>query len=614
MYQRLLLCGLSTLVLTCSQRSSSEDTPENPRAVQTGTFQVPEVLLKRSQATTRLVWLSLDSLQLSTLQQMASSLKEPLPKGLKWIVGQKNALKELEIKGVSITAPSHISTITCSPPGETGIFNNSNWNGTKDDSGFNAAFAPETLVQSFQSQGLKVASVGYPAVDFSTPERSAKFGVTYDNPKSPNQFFELAEGESVAAKLASRYSETPYEVTLRRKGKKILVTSKGIQPQFTDLWGQKSESSVGEGNLLNLVWKAQKGLTIPQAEQTSIYFYGTKADKVLVAVYGNSKNTGGSAAYVKSLEDRNLVFPATKEYSRLPVDGGPEAFRRTLDHRTAYFASAAHLALDNNPDVLFLYLEDIDTLRHALEGTPLLEKNLALQAVVLDRALDSLFQRLDTTTDFVVMGDHGMSAINYEWNASQWIPASLKDKVTVKTSGGALFVYPAGADLSLPLPTEGDVLQGLQTLDANLRDAKLFGAPVVSDVLWKGTESSVAAGLTGTKAPWIVAKAVPGHTFKLSVEQRSILNMRKSAYEALSSEQKTEVAALAGSLDPATLPEPVPLGAHGHDTKTKEMMTSLILAGPRLGKVSLSQLKYNIQVGGAVGKALGWKTPKACGQ
>jgi predicted AlkP superfamily pyrophosphatase or phosphodiesterase len=102
----------------------------------------------------KFIWLSIDSLNLSGLKEITSSLKQPHPKGFNWLMKAQNSNQSLTIREPTITASSHISTISCSTPEKHGIFANSQWNGKKMVSGFASPIRIETFATTLQKSGL----------------------------------------------------------------------------------------------------------------------------------------------------------------------------------------------------------------------------------------------------------------------------------------------------------------------------------------------------------------------------------------------------------------------------------------------------------------------------
>ncbi|MCX6126693.1 MAG: alkaline phosphatase family protein, partial [Proteobacteria bacterium] len=86
---------------------------------------------QKSNDPPKLVWISLDALNAEILKPYLDRFKSSHPRGLKWLLSQPNGNLGLKVGYPSITAPSHISTMTCARPGAHGVFLNAgNWNGT----------------------------------------------------------------------------------------------------------------------------------------------------------------------------------------------------------------------------------------------------------------------------------------------------------------------------------------------------------------------------------------------------------------------------------------------------------------------------------------------------
>jgi len=129
----------------------------------------------------------MDALNAPVLSDWMSRVPKPHPKGFQWLLNHKNANLALPIHGMTITASSHIGTITCSPPGQTGIYANKVWLGDHKINGFSAPFPQETFIHHLKAEGYKVASVSYPSVDCVSEARCASLGTSYNNQTKDNK-------------------------------------------------------------------------------------------------------------------------------------------------------------------------------------------------------------------------------------------------------------------------------------------------------------------------------------------------------------------------------------------------------------------------------------------
>jgi hypothetical protein len=327
-------------------------------------------------------------------------------------------------------------------------------------------------------------------------------------------------------------------------------------------------------------------------------------------ISATTTNRVNPAEFAQKLDERGLIFAAGKDYGTRTAFGDT-AFLATMEQNLRYFTATSHEALSSTgTDAVFLYFEDLDVLGHQYAGdaksTGIVDEHLRK----FDQAIGSIFARIRPETNVLIAGDHGMSAINFELNALELIPADIRSKFQVRASGGSLFIYgPDKASLTaLPPASESYFQQLVSTLEgATLpgeTDKKIF-----SHVIVRGTQAAIDAGWRdgNTPLPWVFATVQPGVGIKSTTEQGLLLSLRQGATVS------PELLARAIKTPDGKLPEPVPYGQHGHASETADMKTSVIAFGPALtGAFAAVTDTTNLQLAPRVADALGWQRPASC--
>ena len=559
---------------------------------------------KNSAANLRLLWISLDGLKYEDVVKYLKVIKNPHPKGFQYLINKKNWNRALGVTNPTITASSHLSTLTCTPPAVHGIFANSQWNGTKKIIGFDADYASEGFAQRLAKQGLKVATLGYPGLDGKTPERSVTLGSSYDNPKNQSNVLTLKRGV-----------KNLFSVPLRSLNKEAPGVSFSVEA-VPSLDGSRVSYKTNDGCSLTHELGQWANLVVEHEGKRSLValLYVKKTEhEAVVFVSPTMENNAYPANFKNALNEQNLIFSPGKD-SKIREQFGDGAYLKTLEHRLNYFRDTAHFILaKEKPEAFFLYFEDLDVLGHQYAGDAKADNIRGQHFAKLDEALGSVLELVPETADVVILGDHGMSAINYELSGNALLPATALEKTYRMSSGGSYFLYPKEGSpegLQTPVPRGEqwflDAVRALETATASFDNNKKIFAKVVV----KGTAEATLLGLEGANMPWVIAFATPGIGISDNASKQLLLSVRKSFAAQHLVLQK--IARSSDGADFSTLPEPVPLGAHGHFNHFGEMRTALVMYGPNLDKVNGAAVQMNIDVVPAVADALHLPRPAGC--
>lgn len=558
---------------------------------------------KEPQKSLKLAWISLDALNADNLKPYLDLIKTPHAHGLKWVIESSHGKHDLQVSFPSITAPSHISTLTCSGPGTHGVFLNSgNWDGAKDQNGFAVPFETETWVQALRNSGVKVGIASYPSVDGTSDKRSGDLGIAYDTPSGKVQYIKLSKANprTSVEVFSHQVKGSSYRETLS-------LTVAGEVVASGDL-GSSGVLSVGKPSDLFFV----DGVGSPKARKAAVTFMnlgstGSQVDgEVAVAVSPVSVMPVTGAELQAALDRKNIVWSNLRDYGLAKFGDGVSFTLESVRHRRlAEIAAIREMLTMNQTEAVFLYFEDIDVVLHAWSGVQSLNAKLAAFLAEFDQDLGNFIESLPKDVNLVVMGDHGMIPVQYELNVRKFLPAGTAKYFQIRTSGGTLALYPAASlDSSVP---EG---LKLSEVAAALKNATVefdHGKHVFRKVVINGSPEAKEMGISGAKSPWIMAFAEEGLGVTDRLDERVLVSRRETF--VIPQDMRTRYP---DPLNSGILVQPAPLGAHGHDSTLPSMRTHLTVTGPALNSVDLTKVKTNIQVVPTVAAALNWVKPVSC--
>lgn len=526
----------------------------------------------------KLIWLSLDSLNLSGLEEIVGQLKSPHPRGLKWLFESQNKNPYLTIIEPTITSSSHISTITCSSAGTHGIFANSQWNGAKMISGFNAPFATETFATTLKNAGLKVVSAGYPSLDNSEPGRQVSEGFSYGESSGRSQIHTLVPDQPITHVWKDNNGNVIEELSFT--GNEIANFK-----NFSCKQNRCTFEHSAVGNLVDITINTQK-------QNYRAYAQPLQNEKTSIFISQLSSNKSFPEEFLKKQEKCGKIFSPGKDHTLAQF--GAKQLIYGFEHRLKFFDwHWTYYLPKTDADVLFLYLEDIDALRHQYAGDFQAREAVAEHYARVDEVVGRFIASLPMATNVVVLGDHGMSTISKELNIRKILPAKALAETYIVTSGGTLMLYgrkSQGQDLSvLPDSSERDWLQDAKN---KILDFRLPGSneAVFHKAFIKGTPEIQNAGLAHKNAPFLIAFANENFALQNAMVNELIL----------------------GDIHDPSKPTPRPRGQHGHTQDSTKMKTFLAGWGPVLDTIRLSEVKSNIDLVPTLGKAFSWQIPPQC--
>jgi hypothetical protein len=542
----------------------------------------------------KLVWVSLDGFQPEALRPWLSKMSTHHRRGIQWLIDSARGNSSVKVVSPTITAPSHISTLTCVGSGEHGIMDNSMWTGTEMVVGFNRKYAPQNWVTALRDQGLRVGVAMYPSIDATADDRKADVGSFYDNPGSSPQILSF-DGtlKSLAFTVPSRSGDqAPYQMEFQRgtDGSVSVVTPWGV---VGPLELAKPVDVLFTANIGGVERRA--GISFMALTRDAAFDSIEVSPVQVMPAYDESLQ--------KAIDERGLVFSALRDYR---FQSNQKAFLATMDHRNSALMTLNEMLIERQDlDAVMLYFEDLDALLHAYYKDSDRETDVVAFLERFDQKLGRLLTKIPETADLLVVGDHGMSAISYVLNSRKILGADIASKGLIAGGGGTLYFYPPKGALDQDPPSDLNleaVAESLRQMDFDLTGAKLFGKVIV-----RGTPEAAAEGLTGKNLPWIMAFANDGVGFKNSVEDKLLLARAKWAEIPEALREKYPDPILNGKLQ-----VPVPAGQHGHWNEIPQMRTRLVLEGPRLGQIDPARIQSMLELVPTVADAQKWERPSGC--
>jgi hypothetical protein len=532
------------------------------------------------------IFVSIDGLNPNYVNILTSSGQLKSPYGFAWIT--KNSLMSVNAKPVitTLTAPSHVSTLTCSPPSRHGIIANNFYRNGEAVSGFAADFNAEPIWLAAKRSGKTVLALAYVGADGTTESRKADYGLAYPKAEylSKSQVASLvgAEEKTVQIVVNAATGETK-DVFLRVKAgdhvevaidddadprNGVLLHLKAHEIQHFQFTEQKEESPL-RGYKRNVMTTI-----LPTTDGT-----------VKVYLSGSSYNNAYPDSYRTLLDNANLVWP---DYGintpDLPVDlvvRGQAEIDKFLT-RVAKFSIPAL-----NPNIVMFYQPLLDSIGHKYEAALPLPLNPANQDAVtqayisafqiIDENLSNLIEGHSNHAVINVMGDHGMDPVAKVVNLAPLLNAQLLSQVLIKGSGSLVMIYPK-----------------------------------------PGTDA-IAVGLameTALKGLSYEGKSVLGASYdRRNFVDRDTVNFRKewqygdAVWTFLGSHQFW-LQFLPGS--PEIFLPPPALGMHGHPESLGTMSTGYYLKSPRILKSIQLQEMSLIDAVPTFMRAVGASAPKNC--
>ena len=521
-----------------------------------------------------------------------------------------------------ITAASHISTVTCTPPSRHGIVSNSFIKNGQKVNGFNESFSPEPLWRAAMRQGKVVLTLGYVGTDGTSENRQPSLSLAYplDSLLGPSQTLTWtladlpsAQGWSLPTGLASLKSrqdlrETTITVTLNPKTEETRTLHVLIVPQVDHdaqvyLAESKDLAASPYGSLLTsdpthpvvdfYFTESHQNSTLKGVKRR-VFARTLKAPTGAVTLYLSrvSYNQAYPDSFRQALDDANLVWP---DYGvKDPSISLPEWVEAQSMIDRFLTEVGVRMIPTYDVDIVLFYQPLVDALGHKMQSRlpqpfdPHAQDEVTRAFVrafaIVDENLSRLFSIPGAEGPFFVMGDHGMDAVYTAINIAPLLPKDHIDKVEIFSSADLLLVYPLQsatdkeAAMQIALTVGDDLRKKLEAIRLSGREILGF-ARKKTDFLTSPTADFSKEWQYGDAA-WVFA-ATSKHWLQYQ------------------------------PLKPDLVLEPTAFGMHGKSIGSTDMSTLFVAKGSGvpardIGPVSL------IQAVPTFSKLIGIKPPKDC--
>lgn len=445
-------------------------------------------------------------------------------------------------------------------------------------SGFNTPIQTETFASTLAKHRLKVVTAGYPALDNSEQGRQVSAGFAYGDVYSQSAILKLEKQSTIQHSWKDNSGKEIAMVSIdSEKNNKLLVKCLDERCKVMDRLAS---------GLVPLELFSNK-------RRSTAYIVPLDENLRQVYVSQVASNISFPESTATSLDECGIIFSPGKDTSLSKF--GAKALVAGMEHRLNFFRDAwSRFLPSTNADAIFLYLEDLDALRHQFAGDPAADTTVVKHLEKVDQLLGEFLSSLPKATNVVIMGDHGMSTVQREINIRKILPKETLENALMVTSGGALLVYGRHSQSGKSISSNPSAADQKWLQDAKKALEKFRvdsnSPPVFEQVLIKNSKEMKAAGLNHPQAPYLIAFANEIFSLQNSLEEKLILADLKSS--------------------PASTPRP--RGQHGHFNQNPSMKSFLSIWGPQLNQVDASSIKANLDVVPAIAGALAWPLPDQC--
>ncbi len=532
-------------------------------------------------------FVSIDGLNPSLLKVLHDEKQLPAHHGFQWLLDTSRVYDHTWPVITTLTAASHVSTITCTPPSRHGIVANGFIKEGKKVSGFSEAFNTEPLWSAAARQGKKVVSLAYAGADGSTPARTADFGLSYpsDQLLGPSQLLEWPVDTLVTATGWTLNADTSKATNLKEADVTIVLNPKTTESRVVHVLIDLTDANAAKyyldndkdltngliGSLaaadqnrptLDAFWTEENPASTVPGVKRRAFFRTLPADAGKLALYVSkaSYNNANPASFRHRLDELNLVWP---DYGvRSPKLTGAEWVDAQAMIDRFLTQVAVQVVPELDVDIVLFYQPLIDSIGHKYQSAlPLpfdphatddVTKVFVKGFQIVDANISRIFGAARKDVAIALMGDHGMDPIKKVVNLAPLMPTDHVGKVEVVASGSLTMLYP-------PMTTDGGTdaerAAAVDAIAASLKDklqALTFNGEVVFDGMLNKTDT----------------QATPNADYRLEWQYGEALH-------ALSS--KSGYWFMYNPLEPAIFLDPPALGMHGNFLDVPTIATNLIV-------------------------------------
>ncbi len=527
----------------------------------------------------RVVMVSFDGLGAPLLERWLSDPTIATPSGLGGMAAEGLKAERVRMVNPTLTAVNHASLITGALPAQTGIVSNS-YRSLGDGlnqrtNGFRTASEAPPLWVKTRAAGLRTGILLWPGADFSTPELSGDFGISW--PTGPLVRAEIIELDPTQAEPEPELPPVDglqalrWRLPITASGEQLLILEIAVmdvqpdgRPRYQTV-AFRTQGDVSWSYLEERQW-FETSLETADPSDSGAHLYGAWSKVLHLDVH-----RGGIRLY-RGAFNRLLAFPG--DFSdRLTAEVGPwpgvpdgkalqtwwldmgegidlDTFVEQVERLDRYLDGVAQWVMDNEDfDFLLAYHPNADEYQHAglivqkdqwawSQGAAFAARE-ALQRCgrSIDQSVAGLWSELNPLKDvLVVVSDHGLLPIHDEVLLNR----ALADAGLVETveEDGRLRVSDSSPMIAVTSGGMGHIYLNLQGRDPGgvvsekekgdflrraaraLADLGVEGEPVVETIASK--DDLAALGLDHPNAGDLVVFLRPGYAASSRVEGKVI--------------------------------------------------------------------------------------------
>ena len=511
-------------------------------------------------------FISLDGVRADHLHQFLDADLLQQDQGLAALISSGATSYQASADSITLTAASHASMITCSPPAVHGIIANtfyrrdSKSHALEKESGFFTQHQAEPLWKAARRQGKRVLSLSYPG---------AATGTNHDQPDVWLQFppedkiekgrietlrwskLPLAKDWTLAPEMSDIHLPSPQareadlvlklspETDETRTIHILILNHPEPQIYFDDdknlangHFGVLTEKRPGFVDFFFVELNPHSSTREFKRHIFIRWLQKDTSDSIRLAISASTYNYAYPEAFRKDLERANLVWPdpivpdpVTDKTGVSPMEYVEWEYRFNR-----FLIDSYEVAKRQGPfDLVLLYQSMLDVFGHTYEGQLPEPFDVTKKSDVMDgyklamrlvsHNVNDLVKGEIGTTPIVVVGDHGMESLETEVNLARALPPPPAG-ITLQNAGGMLLIY---SDLP-PLAWTNWYSRTISTL----KDLTWKNQSVLASELQHPEQDAVS---TGGASPWNYgdAKAVlfsAAHTqFVVRPERQKILDV-----------------------------------------------------------------------------------------
>ncbi|MGZ7040448.1 MAG: alkaline phosphatase family protein [Thermoanaerobaculia bacterium] len=346
----------------------------------------------------------------------------------------------------TVTSTTHVAILTGAGPEITGIVANQfHRQGTPRDEitrGLESEISAETLVEAAHRAGKRVGSIAFPTVDWSSPRRSADWGLAFAKPIVAAQIVRLTAADFHEA-TATHKSYSPAErAHLAARDADIVAydtTDDGVR-NYDQLFVATAgtETPIGQGGWFSIT---QHDGDVVSGSWSKVLRFDSALTSMTIYLGVTSRNEGYPDSFRRAVDEQIGVWPGQPDENAVRAGEIDNAtFVEQLDRLSDFLTSVTRLGLETMPaDLVLTYQPIVDETEHQFRSTDAVRRPAY---AAFDRAVGRLTNEMRDGDALVVTGDHGVAAVETEVRVNVLLRAAgLAPRWTAFASGNIAQIY-----------------------------------------------------------------------------------------------------------------------------------------------------------------------------